>query len=478
MSPLRLIIFAVLCCAASAALGQRTPRPADPGERISPRRPNVLFIMADDLGWGDLGCYGHSKVKTPNLDALAAQGALFTRYSTCSPVCSPARAAILTGRFPAEVGVHNAINSDPAKNAGFGQVDWLAPTPDLLARRLRDAGYVTGHFGKWHLGEAAGAPPLSEYGFDVHRSVYSGAGNPRYAVVPSWKWSSSEQIVDDAVGFLRAHQSDRFYLQVWLEHPHAPLDPTPDQAAAYSGLVTAPESDNGWTSARHCYMSAVTAMDGEIGRLLAEVDALGLAEETLVVFVSDNGPESQFNSNSDHSGAGHAGPFRGGKRSIYEGGVRVPCLVRWPDAVPAGAVSHASIAAVDWLPTFLALAGAPPAPGVSGENVRPALVGAPWQRSRPVMLEWRFGRPADEPRIAASPGGAIVLGDYKLLRNRDGSRLELYDLALDPMEVDNLARELPGIADLLADDLTAWQATLGPCVGCGNEGDNSYPWPR
>ncbi|MFG0307459.1 MAG: sulfatase-like hydrolase/transferase [Phycisphaerales bacterium JB040] len=498
-------------------------------------RPNIVFIMADDLGWGDLGCYGNTQVLTPVLDRLAADGVLFTRYYAGAPVCSPSRAAFVRGRFPAELSVHTAISGVPELNLEKGMPDWLEPTPAFIAKRLQSLGYATALFGKWHLGNADGAPTLNEYGYQEHQTVGTAPeGNPRYpsAAQGLW-WRSSDWIADDGIDFVRRHADRPFYLELQFLTPHAPMDPSPEQAAAYSGLIASEQSVHGWTSARHCYYASITAMDAAIGRFLNELDALGLRESTLVVFCSDNGPESQWAHMNDHQAAGHAGPFRGLKRSLYEGGVRVPCIVRWPEAIEAGAVSNATIAAVDWLPTFVGLAGGSawtlPADlnrdgvlnsgdidafvtlflegdpstdftgdgvldttdingfveaflagdslaDLDGEDIADALTGAnAWARTRPIMLEWRFGRFQRDPIFQSSPGAAIVLGNWKLLRNRDGSRLELYDLDSDLMEVNNRADDEPEIARMLEEALLEWQAGLGACVGCEQEGDSVYP---
>lgn len=444
--------------------------PAAPAD--GPPPPNIVFILADDLGWGDLACYGNKKALTPSIDQLADEGVLFTNYRNAAAICSPTRASILTGRFPASLGIHLAYGPLD-KLDEVGQPHYLAPV-DLLPQALRAQGYVTGHFGKWHLGKH-GAPSLTEYGFDEHRSTLSADGNPKYLHNDAWAWTSSEQIVDDAVAFMRRHAgSGPFYLQVWLAHTHVPLESTPQQAEPYDHLAA--DAVHGWTNPAQNLYGAITAMDGAVGRLLSAIDDLSIAGNTIVVFCSDNGPESMFNASAGQSAEGHAGPFRGRKGSLYEGGVRSPLIVRGP-RIPAGTVSTSVIASVDWLPTFTSLSGA--LAQHDGEDVTDALLERPWKRTRPVLSEWRFGpRIGAEARINCSPGASIVVGEWKLLRNRDGGRTELYNLASDPMETANRASEFPWLAGQLSSRIVSWQATLPPCLGCEREGDNSYPWPR
>lgn len=445
--------------------------------------PNIVFIMADDLGWGDLGCYGNPKVKTPVIDKLAQDGMLFGRYYTCAAVCSPARAAIVTGKFPPEVGVYKAVKNTKQENDAIGQVSWLPLSDFNVGKVMQQFGYATAHFGKWHLGGAVDAPTLDEYGYDESRSYLSAPSNLRYQTNGDWWWESSAYIVDDAIAFMADHVNESMYVQVWLKDPHAILDPTAEQAAAYTGNETA-DTVHGWTSARHAYWTAVTNMDYEIGRLLAAIDDLGLTDDTIVIFTSDNGPESQHSSLSDHEGAGSAGPFRGQKRSLYEGGLRVPMIVRWPGVVEPGSVTYEAVAAVDWLPTFVDMlvegSGLLWMQGFdgSGETILPLLEGQSWERSVPIFVENRFGwAPPNQWKGAHSPGGAVIFDDLKYLQNRDRSRPELYDLLAYPPELDNIHREMRGAARLMQKMLEDWQDGLGACLGCDDEGDNAYPWP-
>ncbi len=465
--------------------GSATAQPVEDTRDNKP--PNILFIMADDLGWGDLACYGNTEVKTPVLDQLAAEGTLFTRYYTCAPVCSPARAAILTGQFPSRVGVFKQISADPRHNDQRGQVSYVDTRLMTVAKAVGAYGYRTAHFGKWHLGKAD-APNLEKYGFDHHISVASSDVNPQYnRSLPDWDWMSTEWMVDDAIEFIDDSAQNPFYIQLWLQHPHTQLDPTHAQSAEYTGDVTA-STVNGWRSSRHAFYSAITAMDASLGRLFDELDARGLRENTIVIFTSDNGPTYVTADRADHAGAGSAGPFRGRKWSLYEGGIRVPLIVRWPGVVPAGRIDDdAILSGVDWLPTFCQIAaqthfvGNPPAcEDLDGEDILEALKGNPWERSKDILLDWRFGMPTglrQAYRGDVSPGGGVISGPWKFLRDRDGRRVELYQLALDPMEVDNRALHNPQLVELFTQRVLQWQSEIGECLLCGEEGNDKYPWP-
>lgn len=442
----------------------------------SDNRPNFIFILADDLGWGDLGCYGHSQLKTPHLDRLSRQGTLFTQFYVNGSVCSPSRCAFFTGQYPARHRIHGHYATHE-QNAARGMNNWLDPTTVNVARLLHASGYATAHFGKWHLGSGEGAPPPGRYGFDATRTVNSNG--------PGWdepdltfRARSTAAIVDEALAFVTTHRQQPFYIQLWTLVPHATLNPTSEQLKPYEGV--GPGGKNfPHRSAAEIYYSSVTDLDTQIGRLLSGLDKLDLANNTLVLFSSDNGPEDIHIRNAGHSGIGSAGPFRGRKRSLYEGGVRVPGIVRWPAKIPAGRVDIASvIAGVDWLPTVCHLAGIPVPTGhrLDGEDVSDILQGQPRPRTKLLLWEWRF-RVAGEP-FHQSPTLAIREGNWKLLINPDRSRVELYDLSLDPTQLDNLADHHEDIVARLSEQVLAWQKGLPAGPFDRGAGRNDYPWPK
>ncbi len=435
--------------------------------------PNVIFILADDLGWGDLSCYGHQRLKTPNLDKLASQGTLFTQFYVNGSVCSPSRCAFFTGQYPARHKIHGHY-AEHNQNANRGMSNWLDPKVPNVASLLKSRGYATAHFGKWHLGHGPGAPSPTEYGFDEAKTMVSAS--------PAWReradtfWAKSTGLfVDEALRFIQANKDKPFYVNIWTLVPHATLNPTEEQMKPYEHFGPKGVPHKG---AETIFYASVSDLDAQVGRLMGELEKMGLADNTLVVFSSDNGPEDIHISNAGHSGVGSAGPFRGRKRSLYEGGIRVPYIVRWPGHVPAGRIENdAVVAGVDFLPTVCKLAGVqPPAShALDGEDASDVLLGASRPRKTLLMWEWRFNI-FGEP-FHRSPVLAIREGDWKLLMNPDRSRVELYDIPRDPTQLNNLAEKKPEVVEQLAARVLAWQKTLpeGPIEPTAGKDD--YPWP-
>lgn len=446
---------------------------AEPGAE-RPARPNFVFILADDLGWGDLSCYGHERLRTPRIDQLARQGTLFTQFYVNGSVCSPSRCAFLTGQYPARHRIHGHY-SDRAQNAARGMSNWLDPHVPNVAALLRKAGYATAHIGKWHLGSGPGAPDPVAYGFDVAKATV--CNNPAWNEPAETFWPKCTTLfVDEAIRFIRAHRDRPFYVNLWTLLPHAPLNPTEEQMKPYDRFSWGRGVRH--KSAETIYYASVADLDTQVGRLLDELDQLGLGRNTVVVFSSDNGPEDIHIVNAGHSGVGSAGPFRGRKRSLYEGGVRVPFIVRWPEHVPAGRIDNLSVVAgVDFLPTVCHLAGVPlPANhALDGEDVSDILLGKSRPRKNDLMWEWRF-RIFGEP-FHRSPILAIREGDWKLLMNPDRSRIELYDIPRDPTQLNNLAEKHPEVVHRLAEKVLAWQKTLPAGPVEASAGKSDYPWP-
>lgn len=332
-------------------------------------KPNIIFILADDLGWGDLGCYGNKVIQTPNLDHLAKQGTVYTQFYVNASVCSPSRCAFFTGQYPARHKIHGHY-ATPEQNSARGMSNWLEPHVPNAARLMKSAGYATAHIGKWHLGNHSGGPPIEEYGFDfAGTGETEGANGP--ARDPYFRAKSTALFVDEALKFIEDSKDTPFYLQLWTLVPHATLNPTPEQMSRYARL-RAGGKDFPHASAMQIFAASVTDLDTQVGRLLQGLAKLGKEDSTLVLFSSDNGPEDIHIGNAGHSGVGSAGPFRGRKRSLYEGGIRVPGIVRWPGKVPAGRVDDTAIlAGVDWLPTICRIAGVGPPEGhaLDGEDV-------------------------------------------------------------------------------------------------------------
>ncbi|MFM8617457.1 MAG: sulfatase-like hydrolase/transferase [Opitutaceae bacterium] len=424
---MRLPSFLLALLTATAALG------------AAPRAPNIVIFLADDLGWGDLGVQGHPVIKTPNLDAFAQQGARLTQCYAASAVCSPSRSAILTGRTPYRNGVFTWIPE--------GRDVHLRTSELALPRLLRERGYATCHVGKWHLNSHFNQPTQpqpGDHGYDWWLATQNNAApsheNPTNFVrngrpVGPVQGYSAPFIVDEAVTWLRQHRDPAkpFLLSVWTHEPHYPIKSDPAFKALYPDLA-----DN----IQREYHANVTQLDHAFGRLMRALDELKLAGDTLVFFTSDNGPEGD---GIRTPGRGSTGGLRGRKRSVYEGGIRVPGLVRWPERVTPGAVSDEPVIGSDIFVTALRAAGAPvPADRViDGGDLLPALTGRPVERARP--LYWRCV-------IAPEPlKTAMRIGDWKILADEGLTQFELYNLRRDRAEKTELSAQEPAkLAEMTA----------------------------
>ena len=378
-------------------------------------RPSILLLLADDLGWGDLGCYGHEVIETPHLDRLATQGLRLTSCYAGSTVCSPSRAALLTGRVPDRTGVHDWIPPHPGHDFVH-----LPAREVTVATLLREVGYATSIVGKWHLTGRLGGdqPGPREHGFDhwlVTPANLKRMKDPFELIGPEGPAGELEgyacQVVArEAIHWLdQERPKDRPLFQcVWFHEPHEPLDAPAELRARYV------EHEG----TRPIYYAAVTNLDRAVGSILSALDELALTESTLVVFTSDNGParlQKGYRSRSH----GSAGPFRGHKWSLYEGGLRVPGIVRWPGRVEAGRLSHEPVSAVDLLPTLCRLAGVecPEGRTLDGVDVTPLLLGEDFERGRP--LHWHYLASEEGPRALLREGDWIVGAGW----DRPGQRM-------------------------------------------------------
>ena len=477
-------LLSMLALSACAALS---------GSAASADRPNILFVLVDDLGFADFSVSGNRRVATPHIDALAADGLLMTQFYVGSPICSPSRAAFLTGRFPVRDGFVSFISSRE-HNVEMAQADWLNPALPTIARALRGSGYATGHFGKWHLGggrDIGDAPLPTEYGFDESYTQFEGLG-PRVLMTEDHyglatqsarlghgpidrlpKAQTTGRYIDKMIDFAARHRDRPWYAQLWLDDVHDPWEPTEEQLAAVRGL--------GRNADEERYFAVLVAMDREIGRLIAELERLGELDTTLIVLTGDNGPTGAEAYYRGGSPPGDSGPYRGRKASLYEGGIRQPLIIRWPGRVPAGAHDPTSVASgVDFFPTFLRIAGVERPPGLDGESLLRAWLGRPITRRRDLMFAYGgYGRPGTFPLPARpsdrSPPYAIRSGQWKLLAQADGSGAELYEISSDPSESRNLAATSPEIAGRLSRRLVAWRRTLPPTDWRTRAGAGPFP---
>ncbi|WP_390889112.1 sulfatase-like hydrolase/transferase [Rhodopirellula halodulae] len=439
----------------------------EPVAKVSPtpsKRPNVLFILADDLGWSDTTLFGTTKLyQTPNLERLAERGMTFTRAYSSSPLCSPTRASVLTGLSPARHGITSptchlprVILKPEAPKTGppnkFSTVPSSVSRLDTkyytLAEMFRDNGYATGHFGKWHLG----AEPYSplEHGFDVDVPHHPGPG-PAGSYVAPWKFKDfdhdpmipdehlEDRMAKEAVRFLEQHSEQPFFLNYWMFSVHAPFDAKAKLIDKYREKVDPEDAQRSPT-----YAAMIESMDDAIGTLLDTLDRLGIADETIIIFASDNGGNmyNQVDGTTPTSNA----PLRGGKASMYEGGVRGPAIVVQPGVVRAGSTSDAIVQSVDYYPTLLEMLSIDPQPGQSfdGVSIVPALNGDDFQRE-PIFTYFPHapGVPDWLP-----PSVSVHHGDWKLIRifhggEDGGHRYKLFHLKDDISEEHNLAAEHP-----------------------------------
>lgn len=423
-------------------------------------QPNILFIFADDWGWGDLSCHGHPYIRTPNIDRLAKEGTDFHRFTVASGVCSPSRTAFMTGHFPARYNIDGHFAWVPS-NAKRNMPDWLNPNAPLLSRFLQLAGYRTAHFGKWHLSNnmIPDSPLPSEYGFDEY-----GAFNCAGEQMPV------HEDAQHAISFIERSQREGrpFFVNLWIHEPHTPFHVVPKYQWRFRDLE---ERDN-------IYASVLSHADDRIGEVLDALDRLDLAEDTIVIFSSDNGPARAARpteltlSYDSATGAGFGigaargvtGGRKGYKSSLFEGGIGVPFIIRWPGMVAADKVDETSLlSAVDLLPTFCELAGVdlPESYTPDGVSQVKALLGEPHPtRTKPLFWKMAARWPAREWQPNHWVSYAVVDEHWKLVANNDLSFVELYDIADDLSEQNDLKDSNPEVVAKLLEQLKEWQASL------------------
>lgn len=446
------------------------PTPPQTATNTTAARPNILFILIDDLGYGDLSVTGNRLVETPHIDALARDGMVMTQFYTAAPICSPSRAGFMTGRFPARDRFVTFID-DRKRNRNFNQADWLNPALPTMPRLLHQTGYATGHFGKWHLGggrDIDDAPLPAAYGFDESYTQFEGLG-PR--VLPSdisnnlakrsaalghgpidWlpRADITARFVDKTLAFVERSRDRPWFAQLWLDDVHTPWVPSAEQLAAVKGKGRNEREDR--------FLAVLVAMDAEIGRLVAGLKKAGELQDTLIIFTSDNGPTVGADT------PGSSGPYRGKKASLYEGGIRQPLIIRWPGHVAAGVRDADSVVqAVDLLPTLAGIVGAPKPSGIDGIDVRAAFRGMPI-KARPDFYN-HVARPGSEANLG--PLYAMRSGPWKLMMNADGGQAELYNIDADPQEKRDRKNDARGTFTRMTTKLNRWIDALpepGPAV--------------
>ncbi|MEM1443207.1 MAG: sulfatase-like hydrolase/transferase [Verrucomicrobiota bacterium] len=414
-----------------------------------PARPNIVFFFSDDLGYADLGCYGHPYAKTPALDQLAEEGTRFEQHYVTGVTCNPSRTGLMTGLFPARFEKY-------AADFGFG--DRVS-----ITELLKEAGYMTGHFGKWHIGpkstEVAGT-----YGLDVVEIIGKSQGK---------KAGRDDELTTAAIEFMKENAGEQpFYINIWGHSTHYPVYAADSKAAVFKDVEVnradfsesmqekfdqSLELDKNLDRSMHQYLGDVYSVDENVGRVLKAIDELGIRENTIFVYSSDHGPApvvlgKQGVREYSKNMLGYAGQFRGGKHNQLEGGVRVPFIVRWPGKVEAGRVDAESVTSfIDWMPTLAAIAGIEGLPEqLDGEDVSDIWFGATRERTQPLF--WK----------TSSSSAVVTIRDGKWKMHEEGRRepAQLYDLSVDPEERNNLAEELPEVAAKLQESIDGWKSEL------------------
>ena len=473
MTPLPLRPF-VLCLAvlASAFTASYAAAPA------TPSRPNIVVILADDLGWADVGCYGADLHETPHIDRLARESVRFTDAYAMS-VCSPTRAALLTGKHAARlhltIWAENAGKGKGPQNRKLLQADALPELPHTettLARRLQDAGYLTALVGKWHLGNADFFPET--HGFDVNIGgthwgapqtffwPYRGTGRfgKDFRYVPHLEFGHpgeylTDRLTDEALRVIDRAGSQPFFLYLAHHAVHTPIEAKPDDVAYFK-----PKLRPGLHHQNATYAAMMKSLDESVGRVLAHLQQRGLAENTIVVFASDNGG---YIGKDNGVPVTNNTPLRSGKGSLYEGGVRVPLIVRWPGVTPRGAECHEPVIVMDLFRTLLA-AGAPQAVEVSDGVDLAALLKNPAAKLERDALFFHYPHYYE----TTTPVSAVRAGDWKLLEYFEDNRVELFNLRDDLGEQHDLARERPAQAAELRTRLQAWRESVGAALPTPN----------
>jgi uncharacterized sulfatase len=442
---------------------------------MPPRRPNVLFILVDDMGYGDLAAWGDHAIRTPNLDRLAAEGVRISHFYSAAPICSPSRTAFTTGQYPQRWRITSFL-ADRRSNAMRGMADCLDAKAPTLARCLHDAGYAAGHFGKWHMGgqrDFGDAPLITAYGFDQSLTQFEGLGDRilpifsrriapkspggRYSLgIGSEKlgqgkceyvdrWEVTGRFVKRAINFIEAAKKSGkpFYVNLWTDDPHTPVEPSPPYRGDYSP--------------RTRYHGVLRELDRDLGQLIGHIrNDPALRDNTIIIFASDNGPEEGYGSN---------GNLRGHKGQLYEGGIREPFIVWAPRLVNPERIGKTNttsiVGAIDLAPTLLSILDVKTPDGVAfdGLDMSDVFLGRSTAAGRPAPLFW--SRPPDRPGPAKNtwPDFAIRDGKWKLLVHAAKSP-ELYDIAADPGEMINKAEANPQIAAGLAAKLAAWRKAV------------------
>ncbi len=418
-----------------------------------PKPPNIVFILADDMGQTQLACYG-GPYETPHIDQLAKEGMRFTNAYSSAAVCSPTRAALMTGKYPARLHLTDFIKGDDFPDSLLQQPDWQKFLPlkeTTLAEALKQQGYKTGSFGKWHLSVEKRMPESAPYnpdkqGFDESFVTFKPARDAN----PEEDPHNIEAITQKALTFLEEHQNNPFFLYLPHNAIHDPIMAPKDRVEKYRNN----DELKSW-KIRPEIAAMVNHLDESVGKVLAKLDELGLSENTIVVFYGDNGGKHTY---------AEQRPYRAGKGWLYEGGIRVPLIVKWPQKIQVGTQSEAFVSSIDFFPTLIdAVGNTSMKSDIDGKSFYAALLGEKSERDK--TLYWHY--PHYHRGSGMKPASAMRKGKYKLIEwheplllNEQGA-YELYDLKADPSEQENLAASKPKILEDLISDLQNWKQQVG-----------------
>ena len=420
-----------------------------PSLQAAPKKPNFIFILIDDLGWTDLSCYGSQFYETPNIDKLAREGMKFTQaYSACA-VCSPTRAAILTGKYPATLHLTDYIPGEKHPFAKLLVPDWTQHLPEneiTIAKQLKSAGYKTASIGKWHMGGPEFSP--QKFGFDVNiagthqgspSSYFSPYKNAALSDGPKGEFLP-ERLTTEVIKFIKANKKKPFFLYLPHFAVHTPIQAKPEVIEKYRKKLKPSMAQND-----PAYAALVEAADDSVGRIMEALNELKLVDNTIVIFTSDNGGLAWKTSNA---------PLRNGKATPYEGGVRVPLIVRWPNTIKSSTTCETPVISMDFYPTLLEIAGLQTKTNqiLHGVSILPLL-----KQSAAIAQRELYWHYPHYHRAGATPYGAIRDGDYKLIQFYETGQFELYDLKNDIGETNNLVSKFPKIVGALDKKLDVWR---------------------
>lgn len=418
---------------------------------MAAEKPNIIMLYIDDMGYGDVGCYGGKFTPTPNIDRSADEGILFKQFYVAAPISSASRSGITTGMYPCRWGINSFLH-DRKGNKECEQNDFLNPQAPTLARTLKANGYSTGHFGKWHMGggrDVDNAPSIKSYGFDEYVSTWESPDPDKLITGNNWIWSDQDSVkrwnrtayfVDKTLDFLSKNKEKPCYINLWPDDMHTPWVPDKD-ASGKKKTWEMPMT----------FSPVLSELDKQIGRLIQGLKDLGIDDNTIIIFSSDNGPDPSFENT-------RTAKLRGQKATLFEGGIRVPLIVRWPEHIRAGQINNTSVmCTVDLFPTLCAITGSPlpKTYRLDGENMSSTVLGKN-QKSRTKTLFWEFGKNLSIKQRLGSPYLAMRKGDWKLLIDGDGTNPQLYNLSTDPNETTNLVEKEKKKAKKMSLETLTW----------------------